>query len=717
MIIIEDKSVQNTLKFPKNTDGIAVSLKLYSELTHFTKTYDVEDLGTSSMYFTISISFDEVPDGEYVYTIASEDSKTLSSGYLRIGDIDSDNTIYDYTESYITYDPETGESNIVAPYLLTDVTLQVDENGDMVIDTPDGYDGISKVNLTVNVSGGNTKPQFLLSIQDDYLEEDEELFAFLDFVQSGNAFTDCDVYLNSFNLYLGADSFIKQIDEQGNIVVQLTFLMGNSICISKFGRGEEGFYQLPFEKVVTATLDDLDGYVSTDEFGNLSNLTTATKTNLVNAVNEVNTIAKGATRAVSFYNYSHLVSMLQSGQYSDLRVGQNLYINYVGVPDLWIVTAGLPNITYTYTTDEAFIEYVKTSGRVGPYHLGFLETEKVYLDNYYTKTEVDELIDGVDSYDGNIYLSGSSDSVDWMRAQNKKVWDMLEAGTYKGGFLVQYSSNNIKKVSLFTEWGTKMMDRYTFTAEYYDGSTQQMYYNSVSLWETSASISAYNSHTIQRKLTAGDGIEINGTTISNTAGVTYGPLQNKVIIPIEGAKAIGLKVNFKYTDDGYIFGAWSSNGKQVAIKVVNGVIYFNDVATEGSLTKGNTYDLYLVYNSDTVYDTTGYVLILDFDEIATFDYNNLMLGEGNLYISVGSYMEYDSNDLYAEGFRNVVVVNSITTIKGFNYDEDLLSYFDYYPNKAYVINLSYTVHKFIGKTEGTHHFIYDVMTGWERMID
>lgn len=522
MIIIEDKLVQNTLKFPKNTDGIAVSLKLYSELTHFTKTYDVEDLGTSSMYFTISISFDEVPDGEYVYTIASEDSKTLSSGYLRIGDIDSDNTIYDYNESYISYNPETGESNVVSPYLLTDVTLQVEENGDMVIDTPEGYDGISKVNLSVNVSGGNTKPQFLLSFQDDYLKEDDELFAFLDFVQTGNAFTDCDVYLTTLNLYLGADSFIKEVDEQGNIVVQLTFLMGNTVCISKFGRDEEGFYQLPFEKLVTATLADLDGYVPTDEFGNLNNLTTASKVNIVNAVNEVNTIAKGATRAVSFYNYSHLVAMLQNGQYADLRTGQNLYVNLVGVPDLWVVTANLPNVPYTYTTDEAFIEYVKTSGRVGPYHLGFLETEKVYLDNYYTKTEVDDLIQGVEGYDGNIYLSGSSDNVEWMRAQNKKVWDMLEAGTYRGGFLVQYSRNNTKKVSVITEWGTKMMGRYTFTAEYYDGSTQQMFYNSVSLWETSASISAYNSHTLQRKLTAGDGIAITGTTISTTYKIWTG---------------------------------------------------------------------------------------------------------------------------------------------------------------------------------------------------
>lgn len=105
--------------------------------------------------------------------------------------------------------------------------------------------------------------------------------------------------------------------------------------------------------------------------------------------NTAKSIAEGATQALSYSNYSTMITAFNALPSTTYRVGQNIYINTLEVPDLWISSIESSSSTYTYTTDEAFISALETNGyvQVGYYKLSALETQKVDLTNYATKDE------------------------------------------------------------------------------------------------------------------------------------------------------------------------------------------------------------------------------------------------------------------------------------------------------------------------------------------
>lgn len=119
-------------------------------------------------------------------------------------------------------------------------------------------------------------------------------------------------------------------------------------------------------------------------------LETVDKT-VAGAINEVNSIAKGANQALAFNNYQAVIAaMFVSG----LNEGQNLYVDTLDVPDLWIKTVELTSVAYAYTTDDQFITDILAGVQIGYYKLALLETQKVDLTNYYNKGEVDTLLGG-----------------------------------------------------------------------------------------------------------------------------------------------------------------------------------------------------------------------------------------------------------------------------------------------------------------------------------
>ena len=120
-----------------------------------------------------------------------------------------------------------------------------------------------------------------------------------------------------------------------------------------------------------------------------NSLATDDKT-VVGAINEVNSVAKGANQALAFDNYQAVIAaMLISG----LNEGQNLYVDTLEVPDLWVKSVELTSVSYTYSTDEQFITDILAGIQIGYYKLALLETQKVDLTNYYNKIEVDNLLD------------------------------------------------------------------------------------------------------------------------------------------------------------------------------------------------------------------------------------------------------------------------------------------------------------------------------------
>lgn len=136
-----------------------------------------------------------------------------------------------------------------------------------------------------------------------------------------------------------------------------------------------------------ATISDLNNKVNQDTYA-------MDKEDLEMRVNSAESLAQGAQQALAFDNYSALIQYLNPGMIANsgnvLKVGQNLYIKQLNIPDLWISAFRAPDelTNYTYTTDDAFIEYINNGGWVGCYQLSRLETTKVDLTNYATKSEV-----------------------------------------------------------------------------------------------------------------------------------------------------------------------------------------------------------------------------------------------------------------------------------------------------------------------------------------
>lgn len=117
---------------------------------------------------------------------------------------------------------------------------------------------------------------------------------------------------------------------------------------------------------------------------NNTSLTTTDKT-IVGAINEVNSLAKGRAYTKEYDTISDMVTALNAMSATELKAGDNVYIVATGVPDLWVGKVESSATTYTYTTDDDFVNAITgsllTTVQVGYYRLCELETEKVDLSN------------------------------------------------------------------------------------------------------------------------------------------------------------------------------------------------------------------------------------------------------------------------------------------------------------------------------------------------
>lgn len=92
----------------------------------------------------------------------------------------------------------------------------------------------------------------------------------------------------------------------------------------------------------------------------------------------------GANKAVSFINYSSMITSLDALDNTAYDVGQNIMIVTLEVPDLWVSEIMGQSVAYTYISDTDFINQLNTNGyvQVGYYKLSALETQKVDLSEY-----------------------------------------------------------------------------------------------------------------------------------------------------------------------------------------------------------------------------------------------------------------------------------------------------------------------------------------------
>lgn len=119
-----------------------------------------------------------------------------------------------------------------------------------------------------------------------------------------------------------------------------------------------------------------------DASGNVITSTYATK-------NELRDGLAGRATTKTYENYQAFVTAVNAMNNTALKVGDNVYIKKLDVPDMWVTAVNAASTSYTYTTDQAIINALDTTNglTVGYFSFSKLETEKVDLSTYQTKTD------------------------------------------------------------------------------------------------------------------------------------------------------------------------------------------------------------------------------------------------------------------------------------------------------------------------------------------
>ena len=92
-------------------------------------------------------------------------------------------------------------------------------------------------------------------------------------------------------------------------------------------------------------------------------------------------IAKGRNQALAYSDYATMVETLNAMDNEQFKIGQNIYIGTVGVPDLWVYSVEPIMHDFAHVSDEETVELLKDNGtiQVGYYKLAMLEGQKVDL--------------------------------------------------------------------------------------------------------------------------------------------------------------------------------------------------------------------------------------------------------------------------------------------------------------------------------------------------
>lgn len=134
------------------------------------------------------------------------------------------------------------------------------------------------------------------------------------------------------------------------------------------------------------------------------NSTSTTDVLSANQGSVLKSMVQALPSAKSFTNIQAMITALNGYSNTEMNVGTSIYLQQTDVPDFWVYSKADSSVAYTYTDDSAFISAVETSGyvQVGYYNIAMLETAKVDLTDYYTKTDTDSVINTINANIDNI---------------------------------------------------------------------------------------------------------------------------------------------------------------------------------------------------------------------------------------------------------------------------------------------------------------------------
>ena len=145
MIQINEKSSENIVNFPKNQNLTGnLVLKLHSEITQKTYSFNVVDEGSSKRYYKFTLDFSEVDNGEYDYSI-----NDLETGLIRIGMVESSTPeLVEYVDEYNIIQYGEDRSSY---YRLQNKEVTYTENGENLVTADPEYYGLKNVVVNVEV--------------------------------------------------------------------------------------------------------------------------------------------------------------------------------------------------------------------------------------------------------------------------------------------------------------------------------------------------------------------------------------------------------------------------------------------------------------------------------------------------------------------------------------------------------------------------------------
>lgn len=130
--------------------------------------------------------------------------------------------------------------------------------------------------------------------------------------------------------------------------------------------------------------------------GTYQGLTVDTKGRVTNAQDmkyatkqEVQEAMAGKAKTYTYDDYKSFVTAVDALGNTAMGVGDNVLIKTLDVPDMWVTRVNAVSTQYVYTTDQDIVNRLNTTNglTVGYYTFSKLETTKVDLDPYQTKTD------------------------------------------------------------------------------------------------------------------------------------------------------------------------------------------------------------------------------------------------------------------------------------------------------------------------------------------
>lgn len=133
---------------------------------------------------------------------------------------------------------------------------------------------------------------------------------------------------------------------------------------------------------VTITNVETAGKATKDGSGNVIVDTYATKTDLQSGL-------AGKSSTKTYDTYSDFVDAVMAMNNTALKVGDNVLIKALDVPDMWVYKVNSTKTDYTYSSDANIVAALASPDglTVGYYVFAKLETQKVDLTAYQTKTD------------------------------------------------------------------------------------------------------------------------------------------------------------------------------------------------------------------------------------------------------------------------------------------------------------------------------------------